>query len=614
MPKDPKIGPEAAPGDEESGLPPEDWLEAPETPADEGLPSWLSADLPDFLRDEMASATEVLPEVPAFAPEAPEPVESFPSSVEVPVEVPVAAVEKLRPLAALGPGLHVEKFARSTPRVPPILKYGTVVRNPCAPLPVCACVQHRLPRGMRLLRTDPPATSEGVVLTWDLNFTGPDVPQRVTLWVQPDGSDATDHANGADFRVSYACQAPVAQRNLEVTLNGPGVIRVGDSAEFLARLTNHGALSLPDSALHFLLPPGLRHARGDSVAVEVGPLGPGESAHVRLITDPAAVGKQCVRVWATVGGALEGSSQAEIQVTAPALRLVLDGPPVCRLQQSADFLLRLSNPGDAAAKTVEVACSLPEGIELVSTDAAGRYDPDGRRVRWFLDSLPDGPERVLALRLRAAMPGDYTHQATAIAERGLRAEATLSVSIEPDGTSTLLDEVLAEIEGEELVAPAPAPATPKRGGREHQHILFSLAGTDYAVPIVNVLEIGQPLDIRAVPNVPDWVLGVANVRGDIVSMVDLRRFLGLEINGQLPARRMLVCRARTGELTTGLLVDRVHGIRALSEQAVVPPPSGVDQRVAPYLRGVADHDGRLLVYLDMDRLLLSAEMRQFEPV
>ena len=97
-------------------------------------------------------------------------------------------------------------------------------------------------------------------------------------------------------------------------------------------------------------------------------------------------------------------------------------------------------------------------------------------------------------------------------------------------------------------------------------------------------------------------------------MVDLRRFLGLETNGQVSARRLIVCRARSGELTTGLLVDRVRGIRALAADALRPPPSVVDDRLAPYVNGVAEYDGRLLVSLDMDRLLLSTEMRQFESV
>src|SRR5262249_10077058 len=108
------------------------------------------------------------------------------------------------------------------------------------------------------------------------------------------------------------------------------------------------------------------------------------------------------------------------------------------------------------------------------------------------------------------------------------------------------------------------------------------------------------------------LLGVANVRGDIVSMVHLRSFLGLDSGAG--EGRMMVVRASSHDLVTGLIVDQVRGIRSLPEQGIAAPSTPVEDRVAPYLRGVAEADGRLLVLLDLDRLLLSPEMRQFESV
>src|SRR5262249_19531329 len=109
-------------------------------------------------------------------------------------------------------------------------------------------------------------------------------------------------------------------------------------------------------------------------------------------------------------------------------------------------------------------------------------------------------------------------------------------------------------------------------------------------------------------------LGVANVRGDIVSMVDLRGFLGMESYGRQPSQRMLVARDRKEEITAGLIVDQVRGIRYVAAERVNPAASPIEDRVAPYLRGFTEQDGRLLVLLDLNRLLLSPEMRQFEPI
>jgi purine-binding chemotaxis protein CheW len=192
---------------------------------------------------------------------------------------------------------------------------------------------------------------------------------------------------------------------------------------------------------------------------------------------------------------------------------------------------------------------------------------------------------------------------------------------EPDEEdSHLLDELMATIdeEVEEAFGPGAmadlAPAKPVEASGEEQHIIFTLSDTEYTVSIANVLEIGRPMVVTPVPNVPDWVLGIANLRGDIISIVDLRAFLGMERISYGQASRMLVAQARQEDMTTGLIVDRVNEIRYLSLDRIGAPAGPIADQVTPYLCGVYEHDGRLLAVLDFDRLLLSSEMQQFEPV
>ncbi|MCP4754270.1 MAG: chemotaxis protein CheW, partial [Proteobacteria bacterium] len=186
--------------------------------------------------------------------------------------------------------------------------------------------------------------------------------------------------------------------------------------------------------------------------------------------------------------------------------------------------------------------------------------------------------------------------------------------------SDFLDELIASID-EELeqsldsgdMANLPAEA-PSRAGSEEQHVIFTLAGTEYAVSIANVTEISRPLNTTPVPNVPDWVHGVANLRGDIISMVDLRAFLGMKEKGYDLSSRMLLVRDVQEEMVAGLIVDRVNEIRYLPMDRVVAPTAPIEDQVAPYLRGVYEHDDHLLVILDFDKLLLSPEMQQFQTV
>jgi purine-binding chemotaxis protein CheW len=211
---------------------------------------------------------------------------------------------------------------------------------------------------------------------------------------------------------------------------------------------------------------------------------------------------------------------------------------------------------------------------------------------------------------------DMETEATSEAEVPLKPEPAPRADAEPEEQASLLDDLIATIDMgvEEAFGPGAMadllPAAPVGEAGEEQHVIFSLAGTEYAAHIGNVTEIGKPLEATPVPNVPDWVLGVVNLRGDIISMVDMRAFLGMEPTGYGQDKRMLVAQARRGELVAGLVVDRVTGIRYLDKARIAEPAAPIEDRVAPYLRGVYEHEGHLLVALDFDRLLLSPEMRQ----
>jgi purine-binding chemotaxis protein CheW len=209
------------------------------------------------------------------------------------------------------------------------------------------------------------------------------------------------------------------------------------------------------------------------------------------------------------------------------------------------------------------------------------------------------------------------------AEAAADTEVERVIVAEPDEeASHLLDELMATIdqEVEETFGPgAMADLVPEEAvgaAGEEQYVIFSLAGSEYAVPADNVREIGEPPNVTPVPNVPDWVLGVTNLRGDVLSLVDLSLFLSIERTDYSEDTRVMVVHAQqdTSSVTTGLIVDRVSDIRYLSVDQIVVPTAPIEDQVASYLHGVYEGDGRLLVVLNLDRLLLSPEMRQFEPV
>jgi len=145
-----------------------------------------------------------------------------------------------------------------------------------------------------------------------------------------------------------------------------------------------------------------------------------------------------------------------------------------------------------------------------------------------------------------------------------------------------------------------------------RYVLFTLAGSRYAVPVSSILEIGRIPHITPVPNVPAWVRGVINLRGEILSVIDFRTFLGLEEAHHGEHSRMLVVKTARDEIMTSLIVDQVMGIAPLSKTRMETPAAPPGNKVVPYLHGAYEYEDQVCAVFDLERLLLSPEVRQFE--
>jgi purine-binding chemotaxis protein CheW len=143
-----------------------------------------------------------------------------------------------------------------------------------------------------------------------------------------------------------------------------------------------------------------------------------------------------------------------------------------------------------------------------------------------------------------------------------------------------------------------------------QHIFFTLDDAACALPANTVQGVERLGDIAHVPNTAAWVLGVVQVWGAIVSVVDLRRFVGLPPQAISARSRLLVVTRR--DMTIGLVVDNVTEMRPLGDIAVGP----VDGRATPswampYAQGLIQIEGRTVTLLDPDRLLFSDQIHHY---
>jgi purine-binding chemotaxis protein CheW len=138
-------------------------------------------------------------------------------------------------------------------------------------------------------------------------------------------------------------------------------------------------------------------------------------------------------------------------------------------------------------------------------------------------------------------------------------------------------------------------------------LAFRLGDEEYALDIEVLREIIFPPPVTIVPRAPEEVVGVLALRGSMVTVVDLRRRLGFDSQGPTGRTRILVVHHQ--DELYGLVVDAVSEVVRYMPTAIEPPPPTHRRMESDYVRGVIYHEQRLLIVLELDRLLAFGEAR-----
>lgn len=138
-----------------------------------------------------------------------------------------------------------------------------------------------------------------------------------------------------------------------------------------------------------------------------------------------------------------------------------------------------------------------------------------------------------------------------------------------------------------------------------QLVTFNIGDEEFGVDILHVKEIIRMMEITKVPKSPEFVDGVINLRGNVVPIIDLRkRFSMLSKEHDKNTRISVV---ELGDTVVGFVVDSVHEVLRIPSDTVEPPPPVVAGIDAEYIRGVGKLDDRLLILLDLQKLLSPEE-------
>lgn len=144
---------------------------------------------------------------------------------------------------------------------------------------------------------------------------------------------------------------------------------------------------------------------------------------------------------------------------------------------------------------------------------------------------------------------------------------------------------------------------------EGKYLIFNLANEEYGIPILKVQEIMGMQEVTTVPKLPEFIKGVINLRGKIIPILDLRMKFAMEEKEYTERTCIIVVSIEKDNhpITMGIVVDEVSEVENITKKQIEPPPEFGNNILVEFLLGVGKIEKRVVVLLDIDRVLSKEE-------
>ena len=136
---------------------------------------------------------------------------------------------------------------------------------------------------------------------------------------------------------------------------------------------------------------------------------------------------------------------------------------------------------------------------------------------------------------------------------------------------------------------------------ENKYVIFKLDEEYYGFPIDNVISIEKPSQSTRIPNAPDYIKGVINLRGEVIPIIDLRKKLGMEPSELDKNSRIII--VSSDEIFAGLIVDTSSEVLEINKENIDKPPTDENNEYIDYINGIGKTADRLVILLDLIKIL-----------
>ncbi len=148
--------------------------------------------------------------------------------------------------------------------------------------------------------------------------------------------------------------------------------------------------------------------------------------------------------------------------------------------------------------------------------------------------------------------------------------------------------------------------------QEKQLVVFDLYNEEFGLEITQVREIIKLPSITKLPHVSDYVKGVTNIRGEIIPIISLRKRFSITEEENTSETRVIIVDISDNQV--GFIVDAVTEVMRIPASAIEPPPTNIAGLNKNYLKGVAKVEQRLIILLEVNKILTSSEQIKLDKI
>jgi len=336
------------------------------------------------------------------------------------------------------PSMEIQKRAPNEVQVGIPATFTLLVRNVGNATAYDVQVVDAIPKGARLVRTEPQAQQNGPSgLTWKLGEMAALSEKTITIELVPESEGEIGSVASVNFAVQASVRTMSTQPKLVVKQQSDTLVLGGDQIRIMIDVTNTGTGTARNVRLEEDVPQNMRHASGSAMLErDLGDLAPGESFKLDIELTAVSAGKVSNVLRAVAQNAATNESTAQIEVVSPKLQIALEGPKLRYIERQATYTASITNTGTAIATNVDLILYLPNGLQFNSAENRGEYLSNQHAVMWQLAELAAGQTASTKVTMLPVEEGDFVLRTQATAD-SIRADA-VEKPVHVEGQSELV--------------------------------------------------------------------------------------------------------------------------------------------------------------------------------